>query len=375
MQNPPLAVGNLPYENPLFNEANNNLQDFPPPPPQLPANIPITCNERTLREYALPNLDIVQRSITRLAITTNNFEIKPAMIQMIQNNLQFRDTMTEDPNQHIKRFLHLSPKFITLQMLDNELDAHARSGLDAATGGALINRTYEDVYELIENMAVSSCQWPTKRHTYGQKQSTKPPERSNPNEHNEGTKKDIDDLLEELLEAINKLVLEEVAELAAEPEKELIKESATTKVPFPSQLEEKQMRDEDEFGCPDLLRNPVDQTIIYPVHEAVSKLNWRHTIYTVHRASEEANKGVEQMLTREDSYSSLILKESKLDDLTENWREQSSKVGLDDTLDARIRPNFLRICTKNNMRVPNYTPNMFGPTHPKQEEDEHESNE
>ncbi|KAA3487069.1 gag-asp_proteas domain-containing protein [Gossypium australe] len=37
-------------------------------------------------------------------------------------------------------------------MFYNGLDAHARLGLDGATGGALMNRTYEDAYELIENM-------------------------------------------------------------------------------------------------------------------------------------------------------------------------------------------------------------------------------
>ncbi|KAA3477271.1 oligopeptide transporter 4-like [Gossypium australe] len=54
--------------------------DLPPPPSQLPANIHITRNERTLRYYVLPNLKMVQGSITRLAITANNFEIKPAII-------------------------------------------------------------------------------------------------------------------------------------------------------------------------------------------------------------------------------------------------------------------------------------------------------
>ncbi|KAA3466411.1 hypothetical protein EPI10_001504 [Gossypium australe] len=50
-------------------------------------------NKRTLRDYDLPSLDMVQESITRAAITINNLEIKPATIQMIQNNLQFRGTL------------------------------------------------------------------------------------------------------------------------------------------------------------------------------------------------------------------------------------------------------------------------------------------
>ncbi|KAA3461314.1 RING-H2 finger protein ATL63 [Gossypium australe] len=56
----------------------------------------MTRNERIMREYALLNLDMVQGSIMRPAITTNNFEIKLAMIQMIQNNLQFQGPITEN---------------------------------------------------------------------------------------------------------------------------------------------------------------------------------------------------------------------------------------------------------------------------------------
>ncbi|KAA3484272.1 reverse transcriptase [Gossypium australe] len=59
----------------------------------------MASNEKTLRDNVLPNLEMVQESITSPAITANNVEIKPAMIQ---NNLQSKGTMTEDPNQHLK---------------------------------------------------------------------------------------------------------------------------------------------------------------------------------------------------------------------------------------------------------------------------------
>ncbi|KAA3486809.1 hypothetical protein EPI10_030682 [Gossypium australe] len=80
---PPPAVGNVPRENPLFGDANDNTLGDPLAPPQLPANLHMARNEQTLRYYALPSLDMVYESITRLAITTDNFKIKPAMIQMI----------------------------------------------------------------------------------------------------------------------------------------------------------------------------------------------------------------------------------------------------------------------------------------------------
>ncbi|KAA3480928.1 RING-H2 finger protein ATL63 [Gossypium australe] len=100
--------GNLPpRENSLFDEANDNNLEDPPPPPQLPANINMACQERTLKEYARPNLDMVQMSITRPYITAINFEIKLTMIQTIQNNMQFRGTLTKDLSQHLKWFLQL----------------------------------------------------------------------------------------------------------------------------------------------------------------------------------------------------------------------------------------------------------------------------
>ncbi|KAA3474212.1 hypothetical protein EPI10_024522 [Gossypium australe] len=56
---PPSDVGNIPHENPLFDEANDNALGDLPAPPQLPVNLHIACNERTLRDYTLPNLDMV----------------------------------------------------------------------------------------------------------------------------------------------------------------------------------------------------------------------------------------------------------------------------------------------------------------------------
>ncbi|KAA3480391.1 Retrotransposon gag protein [Gossypium australe] len=220
-EQPPPAVGNVPCDNPLFGDTEDNtLRDLATP--QLPTNLHMAQNERTLWDYALPSLNMVQKRISRSMITTNSFEIKPVMIQMIQNNLQFRGTMTEDPNQHLKRFLNFAPRSITtwdelagkflqkffliskvvllrieiivfrqnegesfyevwerfkmfiqkclyhgfpewmrLYIFYNGLDTDARSELDGAVGGALMNRTYEDTNEIIENMTLSSFKWPT----------------------------------------------------------------------------------------------------------------------------------------------------------------------------------------------------------------------
>ncbi|KAA3465273.1 oligopeptide transporter 4-like [Gossypium australe] len=50
-------------------------------------------DQRTLHEYTLPTLDVVRGSIEGPMIDANNFEIKTATIQMIQNTLQFKGNM------------------------------------------------------------------------------------------------------------------------------------------------------------------------------------------------------------------------------------------------------------------------------------------
>jgi hypothetical protein len=43
-------------------------------------------------------------------IAANNFEIKPAMISMLESN-QFYGKVSEDPTKHIRKFLKLSYTF------------------------------------------------------------------------------------------------------------------------------------------------------------------------------------------------------------------------------------------------------------------------
>ena len=42
--------------------------------------------QRTMRDYVSPNVQSDQNPIVRPTVAANNFEIKPAMIQMIQNS-------------------------------------------------------------------------------------------------------------------------------------------------------------------------------------------------------------------------------------------------------------------------------------------------
>ena len=62
---------------------------------------------RTMSDYAKPSLTGTQSSITRPAVAANNFEIKPNIIQMVQQLVQFDGLPNEDLNAHIANFLEI----------------------------------------------------------------------------------------------------------------------------------------------------------------------------------------------------------------------------------------------------------------------------
>ena len=67
--------------------------------------------ERTLLDFAMPGVDGTRQSIARPTINANNFEIKPALLQMIQSSVQFYGLANEDPNAHIANFLEICDTF------------------------------------------------------------------------------------------------------------------------------------------------------------------------------------------------------------------------------------------------------------------------
>ena len=69
-------------------------------------------------------------------IDANNFELKPALITMVQQN-QFTGHPTEDPNEHLGRFLRMAntvklsgvrPEVIKLQLFPFSLRKRERLG-------------------------------------------------------------------------------------------------------------------------------------------------------------------------------------------------------------------------------------------------------
>lgn len=61
-------------------------------------------NKRPLKDFVVQSQDEPHSSIVNPAIQNNNFELKPSLLQIVQQN-QFFSSPTEDPNFHISVFV------------------------------------------------------------------------------------------------------------------------------------------------------------------------------------------------------------------------------------------------------------------------------
>ncbi|XP_073054601.1 uncharacterized protein [Primulina eburnea] len=107
---------------------------------------------RSLLDYTQPSIHGMMSSIVRPRIQANNFEIKPAIIQMIQTSIQFGGTPTDDPNVHIANFLEICDTFkhngvtddaIRLRLFPFSLRDKAKSWLNSLPAGSIT--TWEEM--------------------------------------------------------------------------------------------------------------------------------------------------------------------------------------------------------------------------------------
>ena len=80
------------------NTMENNEQDQNQNQNQNPM-----AHQRLLRDYAIPNADGAGSSILRPPVNANNFELKPGLIHMVQQE-QFGGRDDENPNAHLAKF-------------------------------------------------------------------------------------------------------------------------------------------------------------------------------------------------------------------------------------------------------------------------------
>ena len=77
---------------------------------QLNLNNMVLPERRTLGDFTMPDISGSFGGIVAPAITNNNFEIKPSIIQMVQNN-HFGGLQGEDSYAHILTFLNVCATF------------------------------------------------------------------------------------------------------------------------------------------------------------------------------------------------------------------------------------------------------------------------
>ncbi|XP_073123845.1 uncharacterized protein [Henckelia pumila] len=106
---------------------------------------------RSMMDCGIPTIEDVRPSIVRPTVTANQYEIKPAIIQMIQNTVQFGGSTIDDPNAHIENFLEICDTFkqqgvsddaIRLRLFPFSLRDKAKSWLNSLPAGSIITWGY-----------------------------------------------------------------------------------------------------------------------------------------------------------------------------------------------------------------------------------------
>ncbi|KAK5845483.1 hypothetical protein PVK06_001673 [Gossypium arboreum] len=104
--------------------------------------------------YAKPSLTGTESSIVRPTIAVNTFELKPNIIQMIQQFVQYDGLQDEDPNAHLVNFLELcdtikingvSDEAIRLRLFPFSLRNKAKQWLNSLPRGSIT--TWEQMTE------------------------------------------------------------------------------------------------------------------------------------------------------------------------------------------------------------------------------------
>ena len=108
-------------------------------------------DRRPLKEFAQPSDEEPSSSIVNPLIPANNFELKPSLLQLVQQN-QYAGLATENPNQYLKVFIQLddtfksngaSPDVIRLRLFPFSLRDIVRSWLDSLPANSIT--TWEDL--------------------------------------------------------------------------------------------------------------------------------------------------------------------------------------------------------------------------------------
>ena len=105
----------------------------------------ITMAEKKLGEYAIPNDDFIRAPITQPAVAAENYEIKPNLLSLVQQN-QFGGSAAEDSGIHLNTFTEIcdmmrikdvDPNAVKLRLFPFSLRGKAKDWLLALPKGTI----------------------------------------------------------------------------------------------------------------------------------------------------------------------------------------------------------------------------------------------
>ena len=106
-----------------------------------------------MEDFWRPIIQDEYSAVRQLVIEANNFELKPALISMVQQH-QFTGHPSEDPNEHMGRFMRMPntvklngvrPEVIKLQLFPFSLRDVAATWFDSLPVGSV--NTWEELVE------------------------------------------------------------------------------------------------------------------------------------------------------------------------------------------------------------------------------------
>ncbi|XP_075507383.1 uncharacterized protein LOC142544208 [Primulina tabacum] len=143
-----------------------------------------------IRDHFRPVTNHHYSGIARGTINANNFELKPALINMelatkflakyfppakyAQLKIEistFRQNDFEQLYEAWERYKELLRKcpnhgfedWVQIELFYNDLNGQTRGTVDVAAGGTIFAKSPEQAYDLLEQMTINSYQWPTER--------------------------------------------------------------------------------------------------------------------------------------------------------------------------------------------------------------------
>ncbi|KAK0583647.1 hypothetical protein LWI29_000886 [Acer saccharum] len=140
------------------NVANQNQGELPSQANPVQEGLPHIGDERTLRDYTMPRVELHQSSIRQPTIAANSFEIRPSIIQMIGTTCIFNGLVNDDPNLHLQKFNEICETFkyngipddfIKLKLFPFSLGNDARIWLNSQSPNSIT--TYDQLAQAFLN--------------------------------------------------------------------------------------------------------------------------------------------------------------------------------------------------------------------------------